>query len=132
MGTLLETIGIVLVTHFRFGLPNGSPIGDNLTTIGFFASIVFPSVLAWALFKSLSFLAALSSGQYLRSILNKFVAEKEGSGRRQVITRTNELIKVPYSLKFYFWQTDDKNQRTIIYPYFKSMYFQYYTKHIAK
>jgi hypothetical protein len=47
------------------------------TTIGFFASTVFPSFSAWALFKSLSFLAALSSGRYFRSILNKFVAEME-------------------------------------------------------
>ena len=31
MGTLLETIGIVLETHFEFGFPNGSPIGDSLT-----------------------------------------------------------------------------------------------------
>jgi hypothetical protein len=30
MGTLLEAIGIVLETHFRFGFPNGSPIGDSL------------------------------------------------------------------------------------------------------
>jgi hypothetical protein len=32
MGTLLETIGIVLEIHFRFGfLPNESPVGDSLT-----------------------------------------------------------------------------------------------------
>ena len=30
MGTLLEAIGIVLETHFGFGFPNGSPIGDSL------------------------------------------------------------------------------------------------------
>jgi len=30
MGTLLEAIGIVLETHFEFGFPNGSPIGDSL------------------------------------------------------------------------------------------------------
>ena len=29
MGTLLEAIDIVLETHFRFGFPNGSPIGDS-------------------------------------------------------------------------------------------------------
>jgi len=30
MGTLLEAISIVLETYFRFGFPNGSPIGDSL------------------------------------------------------------------------------------------------------
>jgi len=35
MGTLLEAIGIVLETHFEFGFPNGSPIGDSLTIIGY-------------------------------------------------------------------------------------------------
>ena len=30
MGPLLEAIGIVLETHFGFGLPNGSPVGDSL------------------------------------------------------------------------------------------------------
>ena len=30
MDTLLEAIGIVLETHFGFGFPNGSPIGDSL------------------------------------------------------------------------------------------------------
>ena len=30
MGNLLEAIGIVLETHFGFGFPNGSPIGDSL------------------------------------------------------------------------------------------------------
>ena len=30
MGTLLKAIGIVLETHFGFGFPNGSPIGDSL------------------------------------------------------------------------------------------------------
>jgi len=34
MGTLLEAIGIVLETHFRFGLPNASPVGDSLTRSG--------------------------------------------------------------------------------------------------
>ena len=33
MGTLLEAIGIVLETHFRFGFPNESPIGDSLITL---------------------------------------------------------------------------------------------------
>jgi len=33
MGTLLEAIGIVLETHFGFGFPNGSPIGDSLSTL---------------------------------------------------------------------------------------------------
>ena len=32
MGTLLEAIGIVLETHFRFGFPNESPIGDSQET----------------------------------------------------------------------------------------------------
>jgi hypothetical protein len=32
MGTLLETIGIVLETHFRFGFSNESPLGDSLST----------------------------------------------------------------------------------------------------
>jgi len=31
MGTLLEAIGIVLETHFEFGFPNRSPIGDSLS-----------------------------------------------------------------------------------------------------
>ena len=31
MGTLLEAIDIVLETHFGFGFPNGSPIGDSLS-----------------------------------------------------------------------------------------------------
>jgi len=31
MDTLLEAIGIVLETHFGFGFPNGSPIGDSLS-----------------------------------------------------------------------------------------------------
>jgi len=26
----LEAIGIVLETHFEFGSPNGSPVGDSL------------------------------------------------------------------------------------------------------
>jgi len=30
MGTLLEAIGIVLETYFRFGFPNEFPIGDSL------------------------------------------------------------------------------------------------------
>jgi len=30
MGTLLEAIGIVLETHFRFGFPNASAVGDSL------------------------------------------------------------------------------------------------------
>jgi len=30
MGTLLEVIGIVLETHFRFGFPNESPVADSL------------------------------------------------------------------------------------------------------
>jgi len=30
LGTLLEAIGIVLETHFGFGFPNGSPLGDSL------------------------------------------------------------------------------------------------------
>jgi len=30
MGTLLDAIGIVLETHFRFEFANGSPIGDSL------------------------------------------------------------------------------------------------------
>ena len=30
MATLLEAIGIVLETHFGFGFPNTSPIGDSL------------------------------------------------------------------------------------------------------
>ena len=44
------------------------------TTIGFFASTVLPSDSAWALFKRRSLFAALSSGLYLSSILNRFVA----------------------------------------------------------
>ena len=35
MGTLLEAIGIVLETHFGFGFPNGSPIGDSLVRKNF-------------------------------------------------------------------------------------------------
>ena len=31
MGTLLEAIGIVLETHFRFEFTNKSPVGDRLT-----------------------------------------------------------------------------------------------------
>jgi len=34
MGTLLEAIGIMLETHFGFGLPNRSPIGDSLKNGG--------------------------------------------------------------------------------------------------
>jgi hypothetical protein len=30
MGTLLEAIGIVLETHFRFEFPNESPVGDDM------------------------------------------------------------------------------------------------------
>ena len=33
MGTLLEAIGIVLETHFGFGFPNRSPIGDSLSKV---------------------------------------------------------------------------------------------------
>ena len=44
------------------------------TTIGFLASTVLPSDSAWALFKRRSLFAALSSGLYLSSILNRFVA----------------------------------------------------------
>jgi len=44
------------------------------TLIGFLVSTVLPSASAWALFKSLSFFSALSSGLYFRSILNKLVA----------------------------------------------------------
>ena len=30
--SVLEAIGIVLETHFGFGFPNSSPVGDSLTT----------------------------------------------------------------------------------------------------
>jgi len=32
MGTLLEAIGIVLETHFRFGSQMGLPVGDSLSS----------------------------------------------------------------------------------------------------
>ena len=31
IGTLLETLGIVLKTYFRFGFSNEFPVGDSLT-----------------------------------------------------------------------------------------------------
>jgi len=33
MATLLETIGIVLETHFRFEFPNESPVANSLTIL---------------------------------------------------------------------------------------------------